>query len=102
MRQAGDTKNYRRALTNRKRCAGRRSTLHGVVFVIWLQPSRALNKLHIAALLLVKFAEVMDRPVTAADAETIGGCDCRRHPRLGVAHGGLKVIALGKPGRNGR
>jgi hypothetical protein len=44
----------------------------------------------------VVFVKVMDRPVAAANGEAISGRDGGACPRLGVAHGGLHVLALGE------
>ena len=44
--------------------------------------------------------KMMDRPVTMADSESIGSRDRRADPCLGVAHGGLHVLAFGETGGN--
>src|SRR6188508_1120060 len=45
---------------------------------------------------LVEFLEMMDRPMTMADAEAVGGCDRSADPGLGVAHGSRHVLAFGE------
>ena len=42
----------------------------------------------------VKLVEMMDRPVAVTDAETVGRCDRRADPALGVAHGRLEILAV--------
>ena len=44
----------------------------------------------------VKLMEMMDRPVAVADAETVGSRDRRADPGLGIAHGRLEILTLGK------
>ena len=46
--------------------------------------------------------KMMDRPIAVADVEPIGGRDRCADPGLGVTDRGFQLLALGKPGRDGR
>ena len=50
---------------------------------------------------LVKPVEMVDRPVTVTDAETVGGGNRGADPGLGVADRGFHVLALCKARGNG-
>ena len=51
---------------------------------------------------LIQPVKMMDRPMAAADTETIGARNRRTDPGLGMTNRGFQLLAFGKAGGDGR